>query len=105
LNNFLNGHETVGYEKDEERQIADGMLCQVNGRRGLLGTERRGSGQEQAKYQKGQHPQPSGNTERRYPLSTKVERHYRPATLRGTQGRGPGKSPACHDVVPDRAFA
>jgi hypothetical protein len=91
LNDFLDCYKSVGDEEDEERQITDGMLCQVNAHRGLLGMERRGCGQNQGKYRKGQHPQPSGKTERRHPVSTNVERHKLPAILRGNTRRGAGQ--------------
>ena len=43
LNDFLDGHESVGSEEDQERQKADGMLRQIDARRRL---PRHGEAQE-----------------------------------------------------------
>ena len=65
------GHESVGDEEDEERQIADGMLRQVDARSHVLSMGRRGSAQEQGKYWNGQRRQSSAKTQHRHRLSTK----------------------------------
>ena len=87
LNDFLDGHESVGDEEDQERQIADGMLRQVDARRRLLGMKRRGSGQEQGKYRNRHHRQPSGKTQHSSPPVDECRTPLSPATLWGTQGR------------------
>ncbi len=72
LNDFFDGHESVGDEEDQKRQITDGMPRQVDARCRLHGVERRRSGQEQDQYRNGQHPQPSCKTQHRQPLSTLI---------------------------------
>ena len=66
LNDFLDGHESVGDEEDQERQIANGMLRQVDARGRLLGMEWRGGGQKQSKCRNRYHRQPSGKTQHRH---------------------------------------